>query len=216
MRGGVFVKFPNTGSGIEGLIFDSYSTWLVHYFFPVFVLCVFTFLDCWDEIQFHTKLAIWSCCQILVISCKFVIFIQIYHAHFNLLQHHVLLSCAFKRTCPVWGLNSRPSDYETDALPAAPTRLTSRSLSLRSAVTTVTSHDRLKRLSTAPERPLELLLHIKRWATIITQLVLSVSLETNHWTSSSPYFSSLLVQRFTKANSFFFSSCSTSFVCLCS
>ena len=27
-----------------------------------------------------------------------------------------------KYSCPVWGSNSRPSDYETDALPTAPTR----------------------------------------------------------------------------------------------
>ena len=32
------------------------------------------------------------------------------------------IGTALVKSCPVWGSNSRPSDYETDALPTAPTR----------------------------------------------------------------------------------------------
>ena len=35
----------------------------------------------------------------------------------------VLFFCFTVKPCPVWGSNSRPSDYETDALPTALTRL---------------------------------------------------------------------------------------------
>ena len=38
---------------------------------------------------------------------------------------HIFLYCGCLKPCPVWGSNSRPSDYETDALPTALTRLTS-------------------------------------------------------------------------------------------
>ena len=35
----------------------------------------------------------------------------------------IIPSCKFKMFCPRWGSNSRPSDYETDALPTALRRL---------------------------------------------------------------------------------------------
>ena len=59
-----------------------------------------------------------------------VLEILIYHAHLIgsiwVLWTYLSLTLYFiceRKDCPVWGSNSRPSDYETDALPTAPTRL---------------------------------------------------------------------------------------------
>ena len=41
----------------------------------------------------------------------------------HLFDRQALFYVVSKALCPVWGSNSRPSDYKTDALPTAPTEM---------------------------------------------------------------------------------------------